>query len=610
MEPITLISFFTVMGLVGLLTWIITRKSDLSTSDGYFLGGRSLTFPVIAGTLLLTNLSTEQLVGLNGAAYTDGLSVMAWEVVAVIALVLMAIFFLPKFLRSGITTLPQYLEIRYDSLTSTITNFIFLIAYAVILLPIILYTGAVGLGMMMKISVITGIDNPIINLWILVWGVGITGAIYALFGGLKTVAVSDTLNGIGLLVGGFMILFFGLNAISGGEGVLKGFSILNTTDPQMFNSIGAKNESVPFGTLFTGVMIINIFYWCTNQQIIQRTFGASSLEEGIPEVQIRVDKDKAAQYGLTSYGVANNVRNTLLGKTATRFKFEGEEINVVIKGDAQYSESLSNLGLIPLSIPSGGTVQLSQVADIVQDLGPVTIQRQDQARVVTVSSETFGRDVQSVTDDINTRLADYQLPQGYIISYGGESELIEDAFNDLLLVLILAIVLVYMILAAQFESLVQPLAIMFTVPLALSGGFLGLFITGVDLSVPAIIGFIVLVGIVVNNAIVLVDYINKRRSFGEDRREAILNAGPIRLRPILMTAMTTILGLLPLSLGIGEGSELQMPMAVVVIGGLLLSTILTLVYVPVVYTIIDDIACFLRRFLRIKEEGEPDVRCG
>ncbi|MBN2287414.1 MAG: efflux RND transporter permease subunit [Tissierellales bacterium] len=350
------------------------------------------------------------------------------------------------------------------------------------------------------------------------------------------------------------------------------------------------------------------------KEIIEQVEGTrevtSSLEEGIPEVQIRVDKDKAAQYGLTSYGVANNVRNTLLGKTATRFKFEGEEINVVIKGDAQYSESLSNLGLIPLSIPSGGTVQLSQVADIVQDLGPVTIQRQDQARVVTVSSETFGRDVQSVTDDINTRLADYQLPQGYIISYGGESELIEDAFNDLLLVLILAIVLVYMILAAQFESLVQPLAIMFTVPLALSGGFLGLFITGVDLSVPAIIGFIVLVGIVVNNAIVLVDYINKRRSFGEDRREAILNAGPIRLRPILMTAMTTIIGLLPLSLGIGEGSELQMPMAVVVIGGLLLSTILTLVYVPVVYTIIDDIACFLRRFLRIKEEGEPDVRCG
>jgi HAE1 family hydrophobic/amphiphilic exporter-1 len=331
---------------------------------------------------------------------------------------------------------------------------------------------------------------------------------------------------------------------------------------------------------------------------------SSSLEEGIPEIQVQIDKDKAAQYGLASYNIANTVRSTLSGKTATRFKFEGEEIDVVIKGDELYSQSVSNLGMIPISTPYGSIVQLSQVADVVQERGPVAIQRQDQARVVTISSETFGRDVQSVTNDINSLLADYQLPQGYILSYGGESEMIADAFSDLTLVLILAIVLVYMILAAQFESLVQPLAIMFTVPLALSGGFLGLFITRVDLSVPAIIGFIVLVGIVVNNAIVLVDYINKRRSLGEERREAILNAGPIRLRPILMTAMTTVLGLLPLSLGIGQGSEMQKPMAVVVIGGLLLSTVLTLVYVPVVYTLIDDVAIFLRRFFKIKEEGE------
>jgi SSS family solute:Na+ symporter len=280
MEAITLISFFTVMGVVGLLTWIITRKNDLSTNDGFFLGGRSLTFPIIAGTLLLTNLSTEQLVGLNGAAYTDGLSVMAWEVVAVIALVLMAVFFLPKFLRSGITTLPQYLEIRFNSTTAAITNFIFLIAYAAILLPIILYTGAVGLGQMMNIGVITGIDNPTTNLWILIWVVGIVGSIYALFGGLKTVAVSDTLNGVGLLIGGFMIVFFGLIAVSGGGGVFEGFSILKAEIPEKLNSIGGAGQSVPFGTLFTGVMIINVFYWCTNQQIIQRTFGASSLKEG------------------------------------------------------------------------------------------------------------------------------------------------------------------------------------------------------------------------------------------------------------------------------------------------------------------------------------------
>jgi HAE1 family hydrophobic/amphiphilic exporter-1 len=328
-----------------------------------------------------------------------------------------------------------------------------------------------------------------------------------------------------------------------------------------------------------------------------------SLEEGIPEIQVRVDKDRASQYGLNSFTIANTVRNTLSGNIATRLKMEGEEINVVIIGDEVYSQSISSLEMLPLTTPMGSTVPLSQVAEVFMARGPISIQREDQARVVSVSAETYGRDVQSVMDDIVLALDDYSIPQGYMLSYGGETQMIEDAYNDLTMVLILAIILVYMILAAQFESLIQPLSIMFTVPLALSGGFLGLFVTGVDLSVPAIIGFIVLVGIVVNNAIVLVDYINTRRRAGEDRREAILNAGPIRLRPILMTAMTTILGLLPLSLGIGEGAELQMALAIVVIGGLLLSTVLTLIYVPVIYTVIDDIA----EFLKGKISGESGV---
>jgi HAE1 family hydrophobic/amphiphilic exporter-1 len=161
-----------------------------------------------------------------------------------------------------------------------------------------------------------------------------------------------------------------------------------------------------------------------------------------------------------------------------------------------------------------------------------------------------------------------------------------------------------MILAAQFESLMYPFIIMFTVPLALSGGFLGLAITGVDISVVSIIGFIVLVGIVVNNAIVLVDYINKRRDMGESRREAILNAGPIRLRPIFMTALTTILALVPLAVVGGEGSEIQLPMAIVVIGGLSLSTILTLIFVPVMYTVIDDIAHFFKKLFGMLDEED------
>lgn len=280
MQTITLVSFVLFTGLVGLITWWATRHDDHSSSKGYFLAGRSLTFPLIAGSLLLTNLSTEQMVGLNGAAFRDGFSVMAWEVMAVIALVLMALFFLPRFLKSGIATVPQFLEIRFDHGTQVITNLIFLVAYAVILLPIILYTGATGLSGILDIPALTGIASPAVNLWLMVWLVGIIGSTYALFGGLRTVAVSDVLNGAGLLVGGLLITWYGLQAVSGGQGVLAGWQQLTAAAPERFNSIGAAEQSVPFSTLFTGVMLLNLFYWCTNQQIIQRTLGASSLSEG------------------------------------------------------------------------------------------------------------------------------------------------------------------------------------------------------------------------------------------------------------------------------------------------------------------------------------------
>ena len=276
----TIFSFLLVTGLVGLITWLITRKDDHHSKAGYFLGGRSLTFPIIAGSLLLTNLSTEQLVGLNGAAFKDGLCVMAWEVMAVIALVAMALFFLPKFLRSGITTVPEYLEIRFDHRTRMITSIVFLTAYAVILLPIILYTGAVGLSEMLDVAAITGIKSYTGNLWLMVWIVGIIGSIYALFGGLRAVAVSDTLNGIGLLTGGFLITWYALNLVSQNNGILEGWDIIRTAHPDKINSIGSSAQSVPVATLFTGIMLLNMFYWCTNQQIIQRTLGASSLAEG------------------------------------------------------------------------------------------------------------------------------------------------------------------------------------------------------------------------------------------------------------------------------------------------------------------------------------------
>ncbi len=292
------LSFLFFTALVAVLTLILTRKDDHQTSSGYFLGGRKLGGIVIAGSLLLTNLSTEQMVGLNGAAFNDGLAVMVWEVVAVLALVAMALFFLPRFLRSGIATVPQFLESRFNSTTRTIVDVIFLLAYAVILLPIVLYTGATGLVDIISVRELIGIEGDTVAivgmeldaealvLWLTVWVVGVIGSCYALFGGLRTVAVSDTLNGIGLLIGGLMITFFGLDAISrtlgDGGGILDGWATMKAhAEPaKTFNSIGSEQTGVPFFTIFTGIALLNLFYWTTNQQIIQRTFGAKNLQAG------------------------------------------------------------------------------------------------------------------------------------------------------------------------------------------------------------------------------------------------------------------------------------------------------------------------------------------
>jgi len=279
-HAITLASFLAFTGAVALITFIATRKRDNKSLNGYFLAGRSLTFPFIAGSLLLTNLSTEQMVGLNGAAFNDGLSVMAWEVIAVLALVLMALFFLPRFLKSGIATVPQFIGLRFGETAQIIANLIFLGAYVAILLPIILYTGAMGMSGMLDLQAITGIESDTAIIWLTVWIVGIIGACYALFGGLNSIAVSDVLNGIGLLLGGFLIMYFGLVAVGGDDGALAGLQTIREANPERFNSIGGPEQSVPFSTLFTGVLLLNLFYWCTNQQIIQRTFGASSLAEG------------------------------------------------------------------------------------------------------------------------------------------------------------------------------------------------------------------------------------------------------------------------------------------------------------------------------------------
>ncbi|MEH6513603.1 solute:sodium symporter family transporter [Maribacter arcticus] len=275
---IGILSFLGFTILVAVISYLATRKTDEKSSDGYFLGGRSLTAGVIAGSLLLTNLSTEQIVGLNGSAYTDGLSVMAWETLAAIAIVVAAIFLLPRYLKGGLTTVPQFLAKRFDVATKTITSGLFLTGYVVVLLPVILYSGSVAISGMFDVPTLLDVSDKT-ALIICIWGIGIIGSIYAVFGGLKAVAVSDSINAIGLLIGGLLIPVFGLMAIGDGS-VFEGLENLISANPERFDSTGNPGQEVPFSTIFTGMMLVQLFYWGTNQQIIQRALGAKNLAEG------------------------------------------------------------------------------------------------------------------------------------------------------------------------------------------------------------------------------------------------------------------------------------------------------------------------------------------
>lgn len=273
-----ILSFFGFTFLVAVISYWRTKRTNESTSDGYFLGGRSLTAATVAGSLLLTNLSTEQIVGLNGTAFKEGILVMAWETIAAITMVITAVFLLPRYLKGGLTTIPQFLERRYDKTTKTIASSLFLSGYMIVLLPIVLYSGALAINTMFDIPELLGVSK-VIALWITVFSIGTIGSIYAIFGGLKAVAISDTINAIGLLLGGVLIPYFGLRIIGSGD-IFGGLVTLVQNQPDKFRSMGGPETSVPFGTIFTGMLLVNLFYWGTNQAIIQRALGAKNLEEG------------------------------------------------------------------------------------------------------------------------------------------------------------------------------------------------------------------------------------------------------------------------------------------------------------------------------------------
>ncbi|MBN8210267.1 solute:sodium symporter family transporter [Bacillus sp. NTK071] len=275
---IILISFLAYTAIVAWVSWYKTRKTDLSSSDGYFLGGRSLTGIVIAGSLVLTNLSTEQMVGLNGQAFGESMVVMAWEVTSPIALIFMAFIFLPRYLKAGISTIPDFLEQRYDLRTRQIVSILFLLGYAVAYLPTVLYSGALVLDSIFSLSSIGGISQ-FSTVMLVALAIGIIGCCYVIFGGLRACAISDTINGIGLIIGGFMIPFLALFALGGGS-LVEGVDKLLHANPAKLNAIGNHESSVPWTVLLTGLLFNNLFYWCTNQAIIQRTLGAKNLAEG------------------------------------------------------------------------------------------------------------------------------------------------------------------------------------------------------------------------------------------------------------------------------------------------------------------------------------------
>lgn len=273
----TLFTFLAFTSFVAIYVWYKLKNDSLNSQDGYFLGGRSLTGVVIAGSMLLTNISTEHLIGMNGSSYKNGFVIIAWEVTSALALVGAAVYFVPKYLKMGLTTIPEFLETRFDGLTRTIVAFFLIVSFVVTLLPIVLYTGAINLESIFNISDTLGVTQKE-GLWITVLSVGILGAIYAVFGGLKAVAVSDTINGYGLLIGGLAVPFLALWAIGDGSLIL-GLGKVYEAAPDKFNVIGARDSVLPFETLFTGLIINQVYFWCMNQTIIQRALGAKNLVE-------------------------------------------------------------------------------------------------------------------------------------------------------------------------------------------------------------------------------------------------------------------------------------------------------------------------------------------
>jgi HAE1 family hydrophobic/amphiphilic exporter-1 len=344
------------------------------------------------------------------------------------------------------------------------------------------------------------------------------------------------------------------------------------------------------------------------EQFLKKTDGIvevdKSLRLGNPELKIDVDREKASLLGLTAGQVADTVDAAFLGRKVTKYREAGDEYDIRVRLSEHNRQTIENLQHITITSPLGLQVNLADIAAVREGKGPIEIKRENQQRVATVSANYLPdrRDLAGVKKEIERYFRENPLPEGYSYRYGGSIEDLGEMATTMLWVMILIILLVYMVMAAQFESLAHPLSIMVTVPLAFIGVALGLLLTGTSLSVMAYIGIMMLIGIVVNNGIVMIDYINQLRARGMAKDEAIALAVGLRLRPILMTSLTTCFGAIPMALSRGEGAELFVPIAITILGGLLTSTFLTLVILPSVYSLVDAgrerISAFVHNLLR------------
>ncbi|MFC1564504.1 efflux RND transporter permease subunit [candidate division KSB1 bacterium] len=313
----------------------------------------------------------------------------------------------------------------------------------------------------------------------------------------------------------------------------------------------------------------------------------SSYEEGKPEVRVGINRARTDRYGLTVRDVANYIENSMKGRVASKFKDFDKKIDILVRSDRKYRDNLEDLLNHYYSV-GDAYIPIRELVDYRYTRGPNEIRREDQVRSIQVYANIHERSYKEIVSEIRSAVSGIEMPgKDYMIEIAGETQEMQRSFRSLFIALLISIALVYMILAAQFESLKQPFVIMFAVPLAMIGTAILLFITGNSLNIMSGIGMIILVGIVVNDAIIKVDFINRSRLKGTPLREAIMEAGKKRLRPIIMTTVTTVLGLSPMAFGIGQGTGMQVPMAIAVIGGLTASTLLTLIIIPVIYSYIE-----------------------